>query len=165
MTPGTTATFDYSVQPYENLCRPSPSCVTGATCPDCNYNSTGHTVPIYVLQSQAILYAAREDVVSVGFGNATGSAGLRVAQNSPNPFAPATSFEYSVPRPSRVRLLVHDVRGRLVQDLVRHHAAAGTFRHTWNGRDLRDRPVPAGVYFYTVQADGEARTRKMIRLR
>jgi hypothetical protein len=55
---GVSSTFDYEVEPYENLCRPNnPTCVSGVTCPDCNYNSTGHTQPHYALVGQLILYS------------------------------------------------------------------------------------------------------------
>lgn len=57
LVPGTTSWFDYEVQPYENLCRPTnPNCVNGVTCTDCNYNYNGHTEPVYALVGQLILY-------------------------------------------------------------------------------------------------------------
>jgi len=56
--PGTASALDYEVQAYENLCRPTnPDCVSGVTCTDCNYNSTGHTQPHYALVGQLILYS------------------------------------------------------------------------------------------------------------
>ena len=84
---------------------------------------------------------------------------------SPNPFRPATSFTYTLPRPADVEILIHDVRGRVVRDLGRRHATPGTFTATWDGRDETGVPATAGVYFYTVRADGESESRKMIRLR
>lgn len=60
VTPGEQATLDYDIEPYENLCRPTnPDCVSGITCPDCNYNYQGHTPPHYSIQSQLIFYKSR----------------------------------------------------------------------------------------------------------
>jgi len=57
VTPGYTAQLQYAIQEYTNYCSPShPDCVSGITCPDCNYNSTGHTMPWYLMQSQIIYY-------------------------------------------------------------------------------------------------------------
>jgi len=60
VVPGQPATLDYDVEPYENFCRPTnPDCVDGVTCPDCDYNSSGHTPPHYSIQSQLIFYRSR----------------------------------------------------------------------------------------------------------
>ncbi len=57
VTPGEPAVLDYDVEYYENFCRPTnPDCVDGETCPDCDYNSTGHTPPHYSVQAQLIFY-------------------------------------------------------------------------------------------------------------
>jgi hypothetical protein len=57
VTPGASVTLDYELQSYFNLCSPNnPGCVTGATCPDCNYNYNGHTEPHYKIAGQLISY-------------------------------------------------------------------------------------------------------------
>lgn len=55
--PGDTIWLEYIPQAYSNYCSPTnPNCVSGQTCTDCNYNSTGHTMPWYLMQSQIIYY-------------------------------------------------------------------------------------------------------------
>lgn len=57
VTPGQEAVLDYEIEPFENFCRPSnPDCQPGVTCPDCNYNNTGHTPPGYIVQNQLIFF-------------------------------------------------------------------------------------------------------------
>jgi len=166
VVPGQPNTFDYRVAAYENLCRPgNPGCVSGSTCPDCNYNSTGHTVPIYVIQSQAIFFTSRANVVGVEPAAGVRAPGFALGRNVPNPFEPATTFDYTIPRPATAEIRVVDLSGRTVYEELRHHSTPGTFSVTWDGRDAQGRPVAAGVYFYTVSADGATRSRKMIRLR
>ncbi len=57
VTPGVSSSFKYELQSYFNTCSPNnPGCVTGSTCPDCNYNYNGHTEPHYKIAAQLISY-------------------------------------------------------------------------------------------------------------
>jgi hypothetical protein len=164
--PGSTVSVRYDVEPYENFCRPTnPDCVDGQTCPVCAYNGGGHTPPHYTVQASAILYRDRADVVTVDLSGVREGDGLALGASRPNPFSPRTRFDYTVPRPGRVQLLVYDTAGRIVVDEWREHATAGTYSFPWDGRDRSGSPVAAGVYFYSVRMDGESRSRKMIRVR
>ncbi len=164
--PGQTVTVEYEVDPYENLCSPShPDCVGGgSSCPDCNYNNTGHTVPIYVIQSQAIFYTSSAVATDVASPETMPRSQVILEQNSPNPFIPGTRFNYSIPHPSRVDILVYDVRGRMIHQVRRDHPSPGTFTASWDGRDMEGRNVSTGVYFYMIRVDGETHTRKMLRI-
>jgi flagellar hook assembly protein FlgD len=64
-----------------------------------------------------------------------------------------------------VALTVYDVLGRRVRTLVKAALPAGTHRVAWSGRDEAGRPVAPGVYFLRLEALGEARTGKVVRLR
>jgi len=163
--PGTTASLAYDVEAYENLCRPdNPDCVDGQTCAVCAYNGGGHTTPHYTLQAAVILYKDRSNVVTVDLSDLRTDDGLALGPASPNPFAPSTRFEYTVPRGGTVQLLIYDAAGRIVQDESRVHATAGTHEFRWDGRDTQGRIVAAGVYFYSVRMDGRSESRKMIRI-
>lgn len=95
----------------------------------------------------------------------TGSAGLALAAARPNPFAGATSVDYSLPATGAVRLRVLDVAGRTVSELVHATRAAGTYRAEWPGTDGQGSAVAPGVYFLRLEWNGSARTRRVIRLR
>ncbi|RMH70154.1 MAG: T9SS C-terminal target domain-containing protein [Gemmatimonadetes bacterium] len=57
VTPGEEYVLDYNIEPYFNECRPTnPDCVDGITCTDCNWNNTGHTPPVYAIQTQLFFY-------------------------------------------------------------------------------------------------------------
>jgi hypothetical protein len=85
--------------------------------------------------------------------------------NRPNPFHPATTIAYELPRVAKVRLVVYDVSGKRVRELVGGTRPAGRHRVTWDGRDDDRRPVASGVYFYRITADAFVQTRKMVLLR
>ncbi len=63
-------------------------------------------------------------------------------QNYPNPFNPSTTIKYDLPEPVKVSLVVYDVLGRKVDELVNGFKEAGYHFATWNAKD-----VSSGVYF------------------
>ena len=86
-------------------------------------------------------------------------------QNAPNPFRPATTIAYTVPRDDIVQLGVFDVTGRLVRELVGQAQAAGRHQVVWDGRDMAGRRAVSGVYFYRLATGDVNETRRMVRLR
>ncbi|MDM7914317.1 MAG: peptide-N-glycosidase F-related protein [Candidatus Eisenbacteria bacterium] len=156
VTPGETAVLDYGIMPYENYCRPdNPNCVSGQTCTDCNYNYTGHTEPIWSLQTQLILY---RQLAPAGIESAEGGGGLLLSFASPNPFRSATWIRYRAVDAGVVSITIHDASGRQVRSIERSHDAAGSHRVRWDGKDDAGRAVPAGAYFYEVRGtDGAGR--------
>jgi hypothetical protein len=85
--------------------------------------------------------------------------------NRPNPFAPATAIEFTLPHAAAARLLVLDAQGRVVRTLLDGPLAGGPHRTAWDGRDGTGREVGSGVYFYRLETEDSAITRKMTRTR
>jgi len=79
----------------------------------------------------------------------------------PVPSAGNTSIQYLLPRETSVRLLVMDVRGRIVTVLKDGVAPAGRHVATWTGR-AGTKPAPAGVYFVVYDAGGRRFHRKVV---
>lgn len=89
-------------------------------------------------------------------------------QNEPNPFNPATVIYFDIPDGSdglRVKLEIHDLRGRSVRLLRDSSAQPGRHAVFWDGRDDNGREVPSGVYFCRLTAGERVQTRKMVLLR
>ena len=83
---------------------------------------------------------------------------VTLATNYPNPFTPATTIRYSLPRPAFVTLRVLDLTGRTVATLVNTPQAAGRHEAVFDATGL-----PSGVYLYRLQA-GEAMLEKTMML-
>jgi lipoprotein signal peptidase len=81
-------------------------------------------------------------------------------QNYPNPFNPSTAISFQLSAVSHPTLKVFDLLGREVATLVDQEMAAGTHLANWDASH-----VPAGVYFYQLQANGFMETRKAIVLK
>jgi hypothetical protein len=71
---------------------------------------------------------------------------------------------YALPRSGRVRLSIHDVRGRCVATLGSGMESAGARSIAWDGRDAEGEGVNAGVLWARLECDGEVVRRKFVRL-
>lgn len=80
----------------------------------------------------------------------------------PNPFNPAVSLAFTLPRDGPARLTVHDLRGRLVATLVDGALPAGSHGAMWHGRDLEGRSVPSGTYLAVLEAQGARSSHKLM---
>lgn len=78
----------------------------------------------------------------------------------PNPFNPSTSLPFRLEAAGRARLSVHDLLGRQVAVLLDAPLAAGEHRARFDAGG-----IPSGLYFVTLEALGEQRTRKIALLR
>jgi hypothetical protein len=86
-------------------------------------------------------------------------------QNIPNPFNPTTIIRFELPARAHVRLVVFDVRGRIVRTLADGEMQSGGREIAWNGRDDGGRSVASGVYFYRLETPRATVSRKMVLLR
>jgi photosystem II stability/assembly factor-like uncharacterized protein len=77
--------------------------------------------------------------------------------NYPNPFNPITKIKFDIPKQSEVKIIVYDLLGREVSTLVNEQLKAGTYEVEWDGSFYS-----SGVYFYTIEADNFAETKKMV---
>ena len=64
----------------------------------------------------------------------------------PNPFNPATTVSFELPRDGHVNLTVYDLAGRLVRTLADGEFATGRHDVAWNGRDKQGLHAGSGVY-------------------
>ena len=87
---------------------------------------------------------------------------VELDQNVPNPFDRSTKIRYGLKEAGPVQLEIFDASGRRVRTLVDATQPAGAFDVSWDGRDDAGREVSPGVYFYRVQSDRDALTKKLI---
>lgn len=84
-------------------------------------------------------------------------SGFRLYQNYPNPFNPTSTVLIDVPKQSFIRLSVYDTTGKEVALLVNDRLNPGKYKYTFQGGGY-----PSGIYFCTLQAQGERYTTKMV---
>jgi len=100
-------------------------------------------------------------------------ARLALYPSAPNPFRASTAIRFLVPAGKsgsllagrRVRLTVHDVTGRAIRTLMDGTCTPGSYTRMWDGQDDRGSRLASGVYFYRLEMEGEALTRKVLLIR
>jgi len=88
-----------------------------------------------------------------------------IHQNYPNPFNPLTNISYDLPENSFVDLVVYDMMGRIVKNLIHGNQNAGVKNINWDATNTQGETVSAGVYIYMIKANNYIQSRKMILLK
>lgn len=90
----------------------------------------------------------------------------KLNQNFPNPFNPATTIEYTIPKIGLAQIEIYNTAGQLVKTVINQQKTAGEYTIVWNGKNLQNQPVASGIYFYVLKVDGIIfETKKMVLLR
>ncbi len=98
--------------------------------------------------------------------DAPAAASVRFYAPAPNPCLTTTGFGILLPRPSPVQARIFEPSGRLVRELLGPTLLpAGHHRLQWNGVDALGRTLPSGVYFCRVEAGGQTKEYRVVRLR
>lgn len=81
-------------------------------------------------------------------------------QNYPNPFNPVTTIKYDLPYASEVSVVIYDILGRKVKELVNTKQQAGRYEILFNATG-----IASGVYIYQLVTEKFLRSKKMILLK
>ena len=87
---------------------------------------------------------------------------FNLGQNYPNPFNPSTTIPFDLEKESHVSLKIYNIKGEAVRTLLEKDLSKGRYQITWKGENQSGMKVASGVYFYSLQKDGFAVSRKMI---
>ncbi len=83
-----------------------------------------------------------------------------LAQNYPNPFNPTTTIRFSLDNSGSTRLIIYDILGRKVTELVNQHLQAGNYTIRFDASNL-----PSGQYLYQLISGRKVLTKKMMLLK
>ncbi|MEX2411987.1 MAG: BspA family leucine-rich repeat surface protein [Candidatus Paceibacterota bacterium] len=82
---------------------------------------------------------------------------FELSQNYPNPFNPVTKIKYSVPEEAKVQLIVYNLLGQKVAELVNEQKSPGRYTVSWEAG-----ANSSGVYMYRLVAGDQVFTKKMM---
>ena len=89
------------------------------------------------------------------------SAEIQLKQNFPNPFAGATTIELVLDEPAYIALNLYSLQGHLAA-----HVTEGMLLPGSHSFDLKTDDLPAGIYFYRLQAgNSHTQTRSLVILK
>lgn len=130
-----------------------------------SYNDAGLNAGIYTYRLKQIDYNGNYKYYDLSSEVIIGVPGkFSLSQNYPNPFNPSTKINYELPFDSKVSIMLYDMSGKQVANIVNNTQAAGFYTVQFNASALS-----SGTYFYTIMADGGNNkfesTKKMILLK
>ncbi|NWG27843.1 MAG: T9SS type A sorting domain-containing protein [Ignavibacteriaceae bacterium] len=82
---------------------------------------------------------------------------MELLQNFPNPFNPVTTIKYDIQKEGEVKIVVYDILGRTVKELVNEKKQPGRYEVQFDANNLA-----SGVYLYRLSANEFIQTKKMI---
>ena len=80
-----------------------------------------------------------------------------ISQNYPNPFNPTTQIQYTIEKPGNVSLVVYDILGRKVAELVNEFQQSGQYKVNFDASRLA-----SGVYIYKIESGSFSSIKKMM---
>ncbi|MFA6541723.1 MAG: T9SS type A sorting domain-containing protein, partial [Bacteroidota bacterium] len=75
----------------------------------------------------------------------------------PNPFNPATTLSYNIPREGFVSIKIFNTLGQQIATLVEEYKSKGNYRVTWNASGL-----PSGIYYSRLSCGAMSDIKKLI---
>jgi photosystem II stability/assembly factor-like uncharacterized protein len=85
---------------------------------------------------------------------------ITLDQNYPNPFNPSTTIRFSIPEQANVSLIVYDILGRKIAELIDEQLQAGEYSQLFNAAGLA-----SGIYLYQLRAGEYVQTKRLILLK
>src|SRR5690606_6751479 len=143
---------------YDNVALTSCSCGIGAIL------TNGGIAGSILIQNNATGCNSPEEVLATTCDDPTAvdepeSIPQQVALHAsyPNPFRTETTFTFELPTRSEARLVVYDITARTLSTLIDGSLPPGVHRYTWHAAG-----VPAGVYYYRLEAGDYVATKSML---
>lgn len=57
---------------------------------------------------------------------------------------------------------ISDAAGRTIKEISEGIKAPGNYNFVWDGKNGEGKPLPAGTYFYSINADGKTLINKTV---
>jgi len=86
-------------------------------------------------------------------------------QNFPNPFNPATTIVYDLPEKTHVRIMIYNLSGQNIVELVNEMEMTGRHSIMWHGTNGHGHPVGSGIYICDFRADDFQKSIKLLFIR
>ena len=105
-------------------------------------------------------YDIHTDVEEGEFSGTIG--GFSLSQNYPNPFNPETEISFFLSEKAPVSLVVYNVFGQKVRELINATLPVGSYSVSWDGTDDHGNRLASGMYFCQLCAGEKTKTSKMV---
>ena len=80
---------------------------------------------------------------------------FELQQNYPNPFNPVTNIQFELPEAAHVELVIYNVLGQKVKELVNKEFQAGYHNLIWHGTNQNGEHVGSGTYIFVIRVKSD----------
>jgi len=107
-----------------------------------------------------------DQIVSEGYNLLqTAPSSHRLGQSYPNPFNSSTIIEFDMPATETINMVILDVRGRVVRNLINNQERFGFQSVQWDAKNDDGDNVSSGVYFYQIRSSNFNAVGKLLYLK
>ncbi len=107
--------------------------------------------------ARQVILSGETDNVSAINSNVNNPDRFMLFQNYPNPFNPSTVIKYELPSESKVSVIVYNLLGQKMKEIVNETESQGYHVVTFDAGNL-----PSGIYFYRITAGQFSSVKKML---
>ena len=105
------------------------------------------------------------DQSNLSIANNQVSNSFTIGKNYPNPFNVNTKIPVHLGQESDVELVIYDLLGNRIMNVVHHRLKTGDHFIDWDGKDHFGNYVPSGIYPYTLKLGQISKSDRMILLK
>lgn len=121
------------------------------------------TLDIYTQNGhRKVIIKVDEDLLSSIIDPKYISSPSRIDNISPNPFNQHTMISFSLEQDSKVKLVVYNLQGQIVNILAEQDYSAGNYELTWDGKDNSGSIISNGIYLLKLETERGFDFRKLI---
>jgi len=106
------------------------------------------------------VFSANQTLVGVESETSNIPESFSISQNYPNPFNPSTKIKFALSSTENVKIIVYDITGRQIKELLSQNLTAGTHTVDFDASDLA-----SGTYIYRIKAGNFVESKKMLLLK
>jgi len=85
--------------------------------------------------------------------------------NYPNPFNPRTMIRYYLPESGNMELIVYNIKGERVRNILNDYSEEGWHEMEWDGRNEQGASTTSGVYILRLRSGAGEINRKISQLK
>jgi gluconolactonase len=127
--------------------------LTPETPSNCNWGDADRKT-LYITAGTSLYRIRLANITSVKNQHALPPQTFELYNNYPNPFNPTTTIQYLLPARSNVRIVINNVLGQVMKELVNTEQSAGNQSVVWHAN------VASGIYFYHIEATSVDNSKK-----
>jgi hypothetical protein len=90
---------------------------------------------------------------------------FELSQNYPNPCNNSTTIPYHLDEPSNVNVMLYNILGQRVRELLNEYQNPGHYLLSWDGRDQSGTVVASGIYLCRLKVGRNEKTMRMLFLK